>query len=86
MISLHPSQNSYKIFKNKINSFKVLHSNPTFNTYKFLNSLNVKNIEIPHLNQSNNKKEITDDEVKIIKFYNYYDLKLYDVLKSNSII
>ena len=41
MISLHPSQNSYKIFKNKINSFKVLHSNPTFNTYKFLNNVDI---------------------------------------------
>jgi len=54
--------------------------------YKFLNKLNIKNIEIPHLNQSDNKKKITDDELKIIKFYNYYDLKLYDVLKSNLVI
>ena len=76
-----------KALDNCKNFYKIINfENFEKDTYKFLNSLNIKNIEIPHLNQSNNKKEITDDEVKIIKFYNYYDLKLYDILKSNSII
>ena len=49
IISLHPSQNSNKIFRNKINSFKVLHSNSTFNTYKFLNNVDILITDISSL-------------------------------------
>ena len=49
IISLHPSQNSFKSFKNKINSIKILHSDPTFNTYKFLNSVDILITDISSL-------------------------------------
>ena len=49
IISLHPSQNSFKTFKNKINSLKILHSDPTFNTYKFLNSVDILITDISSL-------------------------------------
>ena len=49
---------------------------------KFLKTLGIQNVELPHLNKSYHKKNITDDERKIIEFYNYYDLKLYEFIKS----
>ena len=36
---------------------------------KFIKTLGIQNVEIPHLNKSYHKKNITDDERKIIEFY-----------------
>ena len=54
-----------------------------FNNYnndikKFLEKINIYNIEIPHINKSNNKRKISNEELKAIKFYNIYDIKLFN--------
>ena len=54
-----------------------------FNNYnndmrKFLEKININNIEIPHINTSPKKRKISDEELKAIKFYNDYDIKLFN--------
>ena len=43
---------------------------------KFIEKFNIGNIEIPHINKSNNKRKISNEELKAIEFYNVYDIKL----------
>ena len=45
---------------------------------KFLEKINIYNIEIPHINTSSKKRKISDEELKAIKFYNDYDIKLFN--------
>ena len=48
-ISLHPTQKSSNIFKNKKNCIKILSSDPTFNTYEFLNNVDILITDISSL-------------------------------------
>ena len=49
---------------------------------KFIEKFNVANIEIPHINKSNNKRKISNEELKAIEFYNFYDIKLVNQFKA----
>ena len=50
---------------------------------EFFNKIGHKNISIPHINSSP-KVEMSDDDRKILEFYNAYDLKLYNYLIENN--
>ena len=70
--------------KNIQNFYQILNfSNFENDLDKFLNKLGIENMKIPHINKSE-KKNIPDDDRKIIEFYNAYDLKLYKFLKSEN--
>ena len=45
---------------------------------KFLEKINIDNIEVPHINTSPKKRKISDEELKAIRFYNDYDIKLFN--------
>ena len=49
---------------------------------KFLGKINIDNIEVPHINTSPKKRKISDEELKAIKFYNDYDIKLYNRIET----
>ena len=70
--------------KNIQNFYQILNfSNFENNLNKFLKKIGIQNMKIPHFNKSE-KKNISDDDRKIIEFYNAYDLKLYNFLKSEN--
>ena len=74
-----------KALENTKNFYQLINfENFKNDTLKLIDNFNIKNIEVPHINQSSNKKEITEDERKIIEFYNYFDLKFYKIIKSKN--
>ena len=48
----------------------------------FLKKININNFEIPHINTSPKKRKISDEELKAIKFYNDYDIKLFNQIET----
>ena len=75
----------YNIAQKNIQNFYQILSFSNFenNLNKFLKKIGIQNMKIPHFNKSE-KKNISVDDRKIIEFYNTYDLKLYNFLKSEN--
>lgn len=74
-----------KAEKNLKSFFQILNFvNLELDLKKFLHKIGEKNIKIPHINRSPQNHVLINEDKKIIEFYNFYDLKLFDYLKNNN--
>ena len=73
----------YQLAEKNLNNFHTIIKFDNFenDVKKFIEKFNISNIEIPHINKSNYKRKISNDELKAIQFYNSYDIKLFNRFK-----
>ena len=77
----------YELAKKNLKNFDTIinFSNFDSDVKKFLEKFNIDNIKIPHINTNPKKREISNEELKAIKFYNDYDIKLFKQIETENL-
>ena len=77
----------YELAKKNLKNFDTIinFSNFDSDVKKFLEKFNIDNIKIPHINTNPKKRKISNEELKAIKFYNDYDIKLFKQIETENL-